>query len=125
MKLEEILVKHAVAWPKDAEWAYQSLLDSEVYFTDRYTGTVSRTRRNPLPYADKRGVRNKISVRDYQNFLDGQAFKTRVLSAGGITAMKEQERQRSIQRIENGLRKDFDIDSPALAIEMFNKGWRR
>lgn len=125
MKLEEIISKHT-AWPAGAHFAYQSAIDNEIYFLNKNAiSVVSRTKRTEIPIASKRGRNSIITYKTYTDYINLLAFSEKILESGGITVMKEQYRQRSIQRIENGLRKDFDIDSHELAVEMFNKGWRR
>lgn len=124
--LSQILIENNINWPADAHYAYQSLLDSEVYFLGANAfDVIKRTRGNPLPLATTRGRDRMISRADYHDQIAANRFFDKVMNAGGITKLKNEEREKAIKRIENGLRKDFDIDSPSLAREMFNKGWRR
>lgn len=126
MKLVEILVKYSIAWPEKATRAYQSALDSEIYFLDHHGIVCSRTRRNPVPIADSRGRNNAIRKEEFINYQNSLlSFRDRVVAEGGITAMKNKQQERSIQRIKQGLYKDFGIDSSEFAEEMFHKGWRR
>lgn len=124
MKLVEILLKNSVAWPKDAAQAYQSNIDSEIYFLARSGDLIHRTGRNPLPISDVRGYRGAVTHAEYLKYLD-MMFIGRVKDAGGISGLKKESAERMIKRIENGLRKDFDIDSPEFAKVMFEKGWRK
>lgn len=123
MKLVEILLGKSVAWPKNADRAYQSNIDSEIYFLNSQGRVIHRTGRNPLPIADVRGWKGIITHSDYLKYLD-VVFTGRVKEAGGLPD-KNESAARAIQRIENGLRKDFDIDSPEFAKVMFEKGWRK
>lgn len=127
MNLIEILVKNKVQWPANAEYAYQSVVDTEVYFFNNRHDMIHRTRNRRTQFlepADKRGPKHTVNKLAYDQYIAAKFFEP-VLKAGGPTAYKNQERDKMIKRIENGLRKDFNIDSPELAEEMFNKGWRK
>lgn len=134
MTLQEILVRTGIEWPKGADYCYQSVIDSEIYFKNDYGQIVKRVRKNPIAEDKYRGDHNRLYRRRFMNYQDELLttkpdsipdFFKRMIESGGPTKMKIDQRERMIQRIENGLRKDFDIDSRELAVVMFERGWRK
>ncbi|AIA64997.1 hypothetical protein AVV44_gp241 [Cronobacter phage S13] len=125
MNLVDVLINNNVSWPANADTAYQSAIDNEIYFRTKNGGLVHRTGRGYIPLCDNRGQKGMITYREYAQRKKDFEFFTRLKEEGGPTAMKQKERERIIKRIENGLRKDFDIDSPEFAVLMFEKGWRK
>ncbi|QHJ78934.1 MAG: hypothetical protein [Caudoviricetes sp.] len=123
MKLVEILA--AREWPYRAEYAYQSAVDSEIYYFDRFDEISYRTYRHTNILAEDRGPMNRVFKNTVDNHIKATRFIDKMKEAGGPNAIKKDERERMIKRIENGLRKDFDIDSREFAELMFDNGWRK
>lgn len=125
MKLEYVIRNFVGHWPEKATYAYQSAVDSEIYFKSNHHDIVHSVRVGVK--ADKRGHKNEVT-KDHYTAIFGNEFRAPTFSLDApnpVFPTKEAERNRAIQRIENGLRKDFDIDSPEFAKLMFDKGWRK
>lgn len=116
MKLVEILYNNIKHWPHDAVLAYQSAIDSEIYFLGCYNVHESVKKIVVDEFADIRGMRGKVRK---EEFVVYKRIKD------DIKNHNSKDENWLINRIALGLKEDFDIDSPELARKMYDSGWRK
>lgn len=116
MTLKEIFYNYHpnYTFPSLWEYFYQSDIDNEVYFLDRFEQCISRMYINHT--AIDRGRKNKVSKLQYIHWLTNDAVKKDFSSMNDKAAM--------MRKMYKKLKDDYDIDSNELAIDMFDKGWR-
>lgn len=118
-ELKEIILDNCGNKFKNFSWdyAYQSLLDSEIYFYKLGWGVVKKITPLADEIAKDRGCHKQLSIASYKKYVsDVQTSKDVVIPS-----------EISIRKMEKSLIEDLGIDFGAreLAEIMYKKGWRK